>query len=65
MMKSLYVRKVRMWVGQVFDWAIEQGYAEANVATTINPKKAFGKTRVKHFAGRRLAQAPEDRGHCP
>lgn len=24
----VYVRKVRMWVGQVFDWAVENGHAK-------------------------------------
>lgn len=46
----VYVRKVRMWVGQVFDWAIEQQLAEINPALLINPKKAFGRAEVEHFA---------------
>lgn len=45
----VYVRKVRMWVGQVFDWAVEQGYATINPAKLIDPKKAFGRAEVEHF----------------
>lgn len=46
----VYVRKVRMWIGQVFEWAIEQGHTKENPAALINPKKAFGHSRVEHFA---------------
>ncbi|MES2972420.1 MAG: integrase arm-type DNA-binding domain-containing protein [Pseudomonadota bacterium] len=38
-----YVRKVRMWIGQVLDWCVEQGDCDANVASQIRPEKAFGK----------------------
>lgn len=48
--RHVYVRKVRMWVGQVFDWAIEQGTAEINPASLIDSRKAFGKSKVKSFA---------------
>lgn len=48
--KHVYVRKVRMWASQVWNWAVEQKYADANVPDTINPKRAFGKKKVKHFA---------------
>lgn len=48
--RHVYVRKVRMWVGQVFDWAIEQDAAEINPASLIDARKAFGKTKVKNFA---------------
>ncbi|CAM5223205.1 hypothetical protein CDEF62S_00037 [Castellaniella defragrans] len=51
--------KTRMWIGQVFDWCIEQGYAESNPATLINPKKAFGKARVHHFAALEQRDMPE------
>ena len=46
----VYVRKVRMWVSQVFDWAVEQGTAEINPAELINPQKAFGRRKVKNHA---------------
>ena len=45
-----YVRKVRMWVGQVFDWGIEQGYCEINPAALIKPEKAFGRVLVESHA---------------
>lgn len=45
-----YVRKTRMWLSQVLDWAVENGHAEANVAATIKADKAFGKAPVEHFA---------------
>lgn len=48
--RHVYVRRVRMWVSQVFDWAIEQGYATINPAALINPKKAFGHAKKRHFA---------------
>lgn len=48
--RHVYVRKVRMWVGQVFDWAIEQGTAEVNPARLIDPRKAFARVAVQHFA---------------
>jgi len=49
--KHNYVRKVRVWCGMVFDWAVEQGYAQINPARLIDPKKAFkiGK-KVSHAA---------------
>jgi len=52
--KHVYTRRCRMWFGQVFDWAIEQGYCEANPAEQIKPEKAFGSKPVKHHA--RVAQ---------
>lgn len=57
--RHVYVRKVRMWVSQVFEWAIEQEYAEENPAATINPKKAFSKTRVRHYAALEQRDMPE------
>ena len=45
-----FVRKVRMWSSQVFDWAVEQGKADLNPAALIDPKKAFGHSKVKHHA---------------
>lgn len=48
--RHVYVRKVRMWVGQLFDWAIEQEKAEINPAALIDSRKAFGKNKVKSFA---------------
>jgi integrase len=48
--KHVYVRKVRMWASQVWHWAVEQKFADSNVPDTINPRRAFGKKKVRHFA---------------
>lgn len=56
--KHEYVRKVRMWLGQVWDWAIEQGEATINPARLIRPEKAFGKSKVEHFAALELTDMP-------
>jgi integrase len=56
--KHEYVRKVRMWLAQVWDWAIEQGEATINPARLIRPEKAFGKAKVKHFAALELTDMP-------
>lgn len=55
----VYVRRVRMWVGQVLDWAVENGLAGANVAKSINPEKAFGRAKVASFAALELREVPE------
>jgi integrase len=57
--KFVYVRKVRMWVSQVFDWAIEQDLAKINPAELINPKKAFGRRKVKNHASLKLGDVHE------
>jgi len=57
--RFVYVRKVRMWVSQVFDWAIEQDLAKTNPAELINPKKAFGRRKVKNHASLSLREVPE------
>ena len=54
----VYVRRVRMWVAQVFEWAIEQGYASTNPAAQIRPEKAFSRRKVKHFPALDLHQMP-------
>lgn len=54
-----YVRKVRMWVGQVFDWAVEHGHTKINPAKLIDPAKAFGRRRVEHFAALPMREVPE------
>jgi len=37
----VYVRSVRGWASQVFDWAIERAYRTDNPAALIKPHKAF------------------------
>jgi integrase len=56
--KHDYVRKVRMWSGQVWDWAVEHGYAVLNPAALIRPEKAFTKAAVTHFAALELNEVP-------
>lgn len=56
---AVYVRKVRMWVDQVFEWAVEQGYSGINPAALIRPEKAFSAAPVKNFAAVDLHEVPE------
>lgn len=53
-----YVRKTRMWVSQVFEWAVERDECKINPAALINPRKAFGKKMVEHFASLTLPEVP-------
>lgn len=57
--RYVFVRKVRLWASQAFDWAIEQGYATINPAELINPKKAFGRRKVKNHASLELNEVHE------
>ena len=54
-----YVRKMRMWLSQVFEWAVEQGHATINPAALIRPEKAFSKVRRQGFAALRLSAVPD------
>ncbi|MFZ2306186.1 MAG: integrase arm-type DNA-binding domain-containing protein [Rhodoferax sp.] len=54
--RLVYVRRVRMWLSQVFDWAIENEHADTNPCAAINPKKAFAKAKVVSFAALELPQ---------
>jgi integrase len=56
--KHDYVRKVRMWLAQLWDWAIEQDHATENPPRSIKPERAFGKTQVEHFAALELRDVP-------
>lgn len=56
--KHDYVRKVRMWLAQLWDWAIEQGHATENPPRSIKPERAFGKKPVEHFAALDLREVP-------
>lgn len=55
----VYVRKTRMWLGQVFDWAVEQKHCDDNPCATINPKKAFGREPVVSFPALELMDMPD------
>lgn len=56
---AVYVRKVRMWIGQVFEWAVENGHAKINPAALINPRNAFARAKVEHFASVDLIEVPK------
>jgi integrase len=56
--KHEYARRVRIWAGQVFDWAKERGHCTDNPASTINPEKAFARRVVEHHAALSLAEIP-------
>lgn len=56
---AVYVRKVRMWIGQVFEWAVENGHAKINPAALINPRNAFVRAKVEHFASVDLVEVPD------
>lgn len=57
--KHEYVRKVRMWIGQVFDWAVENECCTINPAALIKPEKAFGRSKVESFAALDPREMPE------
>ena len=56
--KHVYVRKTRMWLGQVFAWAVEIGRAPVNPCASIDPRRAFGRRAVVHHAALELAEIP-------
>ena len=54
----VYVRRTRMWLSQVFDWAVEQGHCAANPCASIRPTKAFGARPVVSFPALELRDVP-------
>ena len=56
--KHVYAKRLRVWAGQVFDWAIEHGHCPTNPASLIKPEKAFGKKQVVHHASLKLSEIP-------
>ena len=52
----VYVRKTRMWLGQVFDWCIEQEHCDINPCALIRPDKAFTRAAVESFAALELSE---------
>lgn len=56
--KFSYARKVRGWVSQVFRWAQAQEYCESDPADAINPRYAFGRKPVEHFASLKMSEIP-------
>lgn len=56
--KLVYLRKLRGWLGQVFDWGMEHEhqYCTDNPCTAINTRKAFAVGKVESFAALELSQ---------
>lgn len=46
--KFSYLRKLKMWFGQVLDYAEGQHHVDSNVTRAIVTKRAFGKRKVRH-----------------
>lgn len=57
--KHVYARRLRVWAGQVFDWAVEHGHCAANPAALIRPEKAFGRKPVEHHARLDVSEVPD------
>lgn len=57
--RLVYVRKIRNWVSQVFEWAVEQGMAQINPAALINPQRAFRHSEKGQQAALELHEVPE------
>jgi len=53
-----FVRKARMWLSEVFEWAIEHEYCEINPCKQIRPEKAFGKTPTQSYAAIEISAVP-------
>lgn len=56
--KHAYVRKVRIWMGSVFKHAAVRHPGLVNLPKLIEPKVAFGRAKVKHFASVPLQAFP-------
>lgn len=59
--RHVYVRTVRMWASQVFDWAMEQPEGEgctSNPAAAIKAEKAFSKSKTTSHAALRETDLP-------
>lgn len=56
--KHVYAKRLRMWTGLVFDWAVEHGHCKINQAALINPEKAFGKKPTENHAALALSEVP-------
>ena len=57
--KSVYVRKVRLWTGMIYDWSVANGYATTNPASLIDPKKTFSRATVVNLPALALRDVPE------
>lgn len=57
--KHVYVRKVRLWVTMIYEWAMEHGYATTNPGALIDPKKAFTRAKVTSLAALELKEVPD------
>lgn len=52
--KFVYLRKLRMWLAQVLDFAVEHRWLTDNPAAGIRTDRAFGRRKVQHFAALEL-----------
>lgn len=57
--KHVYAKRLRVWAGQVFDWAVEHGHCPTNPASLINPVKAFGSRPVENHPALPLSEVQE------
>jgi integrase len=57
--RHVYVRKVRIWVAQPLDRCVELEQCAANVARSIDPERAFGRSAVEHHAALDLTDVPD------
>ncbi len=55
----VFVRKVKVWASQVFEWAVENCYAAKNPAAEIKSKKAFGRAAEKNYAAVEITEVPD------
>ena len=55
--KTVYVRKVKRWFGQVCEWAMQHGHCTNNPASLIDSKSAFGHKKVIGFAALPVSEA--------
>lgn len=57
--KHVYVKKVRMWTSQVFEWAKAHKHCTTNPAALINPRITFGNKPVEGLAFLPIKDVPE------
>jgi integrase len=50
--------KMRTYLMQVWEWAIELGHCQENVPQSIKPAKAFSKEKIVHFRAIDLPEVP-------
>ena len=56
--RTAYARKIRMWVDNIYEWALHHEMCKTNPAHMINPRIAFNQHKVKHFPSLKLLEVP-------